>query len=366
MTQPRQASAPLPGRARRRVPAVRAPSWLRMICVMALLGLPAGGLAGGQAAGAELLVFRTAFQNQEGRQTVELKPEQDVEVRDEFWRVRGASRFRVESPNPEALVVMRFRAVDERSGALALIVTFKSQRGTFDYSYPGHSEIISGGVISQRDGNRIGDGLVTDLSGTRGDVVEIRIRDDATAELRLSIFEGELLLDTIPAAEGGELSGRAFPIFRGQTLELFDYTLLGGGYTDNGYAEVLLSGNFALKLNGLVDGDNSAAAVRLVVRQQLWRSRTLAFWLEGGGGVFTQEPSDPSEEKEGEPTPVFGATGIYRSGDWSASLHAAWLNGPTLTMVMGGWRFSKSFSVFLEWQSLLGFSGQGLGLAIGF
>lgn len=317
-------------------------------------------------AAGELLFFRTVFQAQRERPTVDLTPGEAVEVREQFWRVRGASRLRVESSDPDALVVMRFRTADERSGALVLTVTLVSRRGKYDFRYEGGSEKMEGGIIAPLKNFRVGDGIVTELAGAPGEVAEIRIQDDATAELRLLLEEGQLVLRAIPADEGGELSGRAYPIFRGQTLNFLDYTVLGAGGTDNGYGEVVLFEHFALKVNGFLDGDESAVAARLVVRQQVWRSRDFALWLEGGGGFFTQDPSDPNEEKEGEATVAFGATGIYRTGDWGVSVHAASFNGPTLAMVMAGWQFSESFSLLLEWQSLLGFSGFGAGLAISF
>jgi hypothetical protein len=325
----------------------------------------AGGAARSVVA-QDRLVFRVVFQELDIRPSRELTPGGEVEVRDEFWRVQGATRLRVESSDPEAFLLMRFLPADKRSGGLVLDLHLLSRRLVRDFQYGQASETMVGGRIVPRPDFKIGQGVTTELSGRRGEVVEVRIQDDAVAELRLALRDDELVLRAIPAKAGGELSGRNFPVYWGEKLSFLDYTLLGAGWLDNGYGELLLFEHFALKINGFSEDNASAAAARLVVRQQLVRGRSLGLWVEGGAGFFTQDPADPSEENEGQATVAFGITGQFRRGDWGAALHAASINGPLLTMVLGGWQFSQSFSLLLEWQSLLGFSGYGVGLGIAF
>jgi hypothetical protein len=309
-------------------------------------------------------VSRTIFGKSVDLSRRALKPNKEVELRDEFWQSPPALRLRVESTDPEAVVVTRFSPKDKKAGSLVLTLIVVSRERLLDFNYQQESQAMEGGSLVMHRRFRVREGIATDLAGQPGEVEEIRIQDDATAELRLSLRDGELLLRLIPVEDGGKASGSVLPIYFGKQLRFLDYTLLGAGWTDNGYGEWVLFEDFALMVNLLADGSNSALLLRGVVRQQVVRWHRMSITLEGGAAYFKLTPVDASVENAEQPSVVGGATLHYRSGDWGGAAHASTVNGPILLMVFGSWQITKSFGGLVEYQSFEGYSGFGVGLSL--
>ncbi|MCZ6842781.1 MAG: hypothetical protein O7G32_08120 [SAR324 cluster bacterium] len=309
-------------------------------------------------------VSRTIFGNPADRRRRALKPNKEVELRDEFWQSPPALRLRVESIDPEAVVVIRFSPKDKKAGSLVLTLIVVSRERLLDFNYQQESQALEGGSMVVHRRFRVREGIATDLAGQPGEVEEIRIQDDATAELRLLLRDGELLLRLIPVDDGGNASGNVLPIYYGGQLRFLDYTLLGAGWTDNGYGEMVLFEDFALMGNILADGGNSVLLLRGVVRQQVVRWHRVSITVEGGAAFFTLTPADASVENAEEPTVVGGATLHFRSGDWGGAAHASTVNGPILMMLFGSWQITNSFGGLVEYQSFEGFTGFGVGLSL--
>ncbi len=332
----------------------------RIAALAALVGI---SLASLPAFGRELLVYRPLFGDAAGRPTVRLAPGREVEVRDQRLRVEGARKLRVESPDPETVVVMQIKPKQRREATLVLTVILLSRKERFDFQYGRESQALAGGSLITHRNFRVGEGQQSELAGDPGEVVEIRLQDDAGAELRLRQQGSELILRVIPPWEGGTPSGGALPYYFGERLTFLDYDLLAVGGTDNFFGEWVLFEHFVLMANALQTDALTAVLTRGVVRAELARWRRFAVTLEGGAAFYILDPEDPEEENAGQPTWVLGATTHYRIGNWGAAVHAATVSGATLTTALGGWQFSSSFGAVLEWQSFQGLSGFGAGLS---
>ena len=362
------------GRPRKPRPVrpLRLPAAFALWLLLGLAGLAgtsaftgrAAAQAGAADGGGGIIVHRTVFEGEPDRPVRDLPPGTEVEMRDEIWRLSGALSLRVESIDPETVVVTQLLPRDASAGTLLLTLIVVSRERLFDFHYRGKSQVLEGGAMVEHRRFRVREGIATDLAGAPGEVVEIRIQDDATAELRLVLSEGQLVLRTIPEEEGGTPSGNVLPIYFGRQLRFLDYDLLGAGGTDNGYGEIVLLEDFALMVNFLTSDGESALLARAVVRQQVLRWRRVSITIEGGAAFFGLDPDDPSVENEGEPTIVGGATLHMRFGNWGWAAHVSSVNGPVLAMVLAGWQFGESWGGFLEWQSFEGLSGFGLGLSL--
>jgi hypothetical protein len=261
---------------------------------------------------------------------------------------------------------MQFRPRDKAAGRLTLTVMLFNRRSRFDFQHEQRSASLVAGRLEAHDNFEVGDGLETDLGGSPGEVDEILIQEDGTSELRL-ILRGKLLvLKVISLEAGGDPSGAVAPYFDRDRLGFLDYKVLAGGYTDNGYGELVLFDDFALMGNLLVDGDDFAFLARGVVRQQVVRWRRMALSLEGGGAFFTLDPEDSSVDNADELTLVFGTTLQFRFGDWGFAGHVSSVDGPVLAMLLAGWQFSRSFGGLLYGQSFQGFSLFGAGLSLNY
>ena len=360
---PRRHAVDPPGKAvratfRLRRPAGRARLALAVCALCALLPW--------NAAGRELMISRSIFQGLSERPEQTLQPNAEVEMRAQRWRVPSADRLRVESSDPQTALVMQFRPRDKAAGRLRLTVMLFSRRSRFDFQHEQRSASLVAGRLETHDNFEVGDGLETDLGGSPGEVDEILIQEDGTSELRLILRGNLLVLKVISLEAGGDPSGAVAPYFERDRLGFLDYKVLAGGYTDNGYGELVLFDDFALMGNLLVDGDDFAFLARGVVRQQVVRWRRMALSLEGGGAFFTLDPEDSSVDNADELTLVFGTTLQFRFGDWGFAGHVSSVDGTVLAMLLAGWQFSRSFGGLLYWQSFQGFSLFGAGLSLNY
>ena len=289
-----------------------------------------------------------------------------VQFGPEKWRMEGVARLRIESEEPEIVVVLRFRPRPGAVGELLLTVILQADPGLFGFLYETHSQVIAGGEILAFPETRVGEGIETDLEGVTGAVTEIRVQDDGAAELRL-LREGDLLrIVVVPVEAGGEPARGAHPFLTAVPLTFLEYTVLGAAWEDNGLGDLFLFEHFGFSFNALSDAGTSATLARAVVRVQMKRWERFSLWVEGGAGFFQLDPEDPSQEAAGIPTWAFGLTAHFRSGNWGAAGHVATVNGPLLVTVLGGWQFSPSWGALLSWQSFQGLSGFGVGASLAF
>ncbi|HKI97323.1 MAG TPA: hypothetical protein VKB51_02495 [bacterium] len=355
---------------------------LRVALAVALFVLPSvAGVPPAQAQG--LVVSRNQFATQAERPEHELPASgAPITVVAGRWRVTGAARLRVVSPNPEVAAVLRYRPAEpgEAAGplgeppsgqtsapaALRLYVIVIAETGVPRYQYQADGALLGPQGYEPQRRFRVGErGLESALAGPPGRVTQLVIQDDADVELRLRRDSDTLELQVVPPADGGVPSGSGPPHYLGRPLAFADYTLLASGYKENALGELWLGHRLAGRLNAVFPSGSSALALRVLVTAQAWRSDRLALWAEGGGG-FLRVTDSAAGTSSSELHVAGGLRLDWRYEAWGASLQAGFVGSDTVLSLLGGWQAWRHVGLVLSWQSLQSRSGVGLGAAVGF
>lgn len=324
---------------------------------------PAGQGAPSGAPPETLEIYRTGALNFQNPERKNLIPNPWKKMNWEIWKVSGVNKLFIHSKGKDGIVLFRFESHPTIKDGLTLTVVLISRRQTRDYLYLEKSSRLSGGLSLPHRIKEIGEEVLTELEGIEGRVVLIRVEDDGAAEVRIQQKGDAMALLLVTPAEGGDPSERGRLEYHGENLRFMDYRLMGGGYKKSLFLEAVILKNLALTYNQVKGTDFDATALRLAIRAEVARGRRLSLWLEGGGGIYTGDPTDTAS---GEATWHFGMTGHYRRGNWGGMLHLASIDGPTVAMISGGWQVFKRFGGMIYYESVGGISGTGLGLTYDF
>lgn len=279
--------------------------------------------------------------------------------------ISSATALRVESPDPAVRVVLRFRPGSAPDALdLTILVDSRTARRTFQYRED--SAVLRDGRIQPRRGYTVDAGVETALATATATVGRVIVQDDGGAELRITRQGPQLLLTVLPPAFGGEPVGDPPPYFLRAPLTMLDYDVLGSGYTDNGYGEAWLFDQLGLRATAVLSGGDTQVLTQVVLRAPVVRWEHTALWMEGGVAVHQLLLENADEQEDATVTTALGATYLWRSGDWGAAGHVAFIGDEPFLLTLGGWQWLDWLALVLHWQSFDGYSGFGLGAALDF
>jgi hypothetical protein len=284
--------------------------------------------------------------------------------------IGAATSLRVESPDAAVRVVLRFRpgrAPDTLD--LTVLVDSRTERRAFEYRED--SAVVRDGRLQPRRRYTVDSGVETELAvqtaaGERMTVARVIVQDDGAAALSVTRQGPTLLLTVTPPAFGGEPVGEPPPYFLRARLTLLDYDVLGSGYTDNGYGEAWLFGQFGLRGTAVLSGGDTQVLAQLVLRAPVGRGEHTALWMEGGAALHQLLLENTDEQEDATVTTALGVTYLWRNGDWGAEGHVAFIGDEPFLLTLGGWQWLDWLALVLHWQSFNGYSGFGLGAAVDF
>lgn len=335
------------------------------------VALPGSGEARAQptAGTTTVRVYRNLYNREGGlggRPQAEVPPTQGLPVRDEVWRAEGVSRLAVVSPDPAVNAVFRLRPLADEPDGLRLVVILVPRLETREYLYTWEGERLTDGSRVTQQRFRLGtEGLETGLVGPAGPVRVVEVQDRGTVEVRIVRDGPTLVLRVVPPDEGGRPSGALRPPYEGKPLVFPRHGLLAAGYTENGLGALRIVQHVVLRVNGVTGSDKDVVMGRLLLTQQLYRTRHLGLWVEAGGGVVdVSEHAGPSPDPDASWSA--GLTLFARWGDWGGSLHWGTVDGPAVLEALAGWQFSERFAGVLALQQVKGITGYGLGGSVAF
>lgn len=336
--------------------------------VLALSVLLAAFSAGAQPA--PLVISRNWFHAQEHRPARALSGGGGVSLGAEQLEVSGAAHLRIASPSRAVSAALRFRPLPNEADGWVLTVVLTTQQHGRDFYYLGQGQRAEQGKLVEQ-GDYHADGLQTELTaedeqGRLRSVREIVLQDDGQAELRLALEGDTLRLTALTPDQGGVTMPPRFPGGKGPPLRLLDYSLLGGGYTDNAFAELWLSGFLVLRANYFTTSSETLSVTRIAFAQQAWRWEHFSVWLEGGGAVSQRRNEKTKVTEDARVGLAAGATGHWRYDRFGASLHLGSAGTSLVTQLAAGWQFSQSWGALLSWQQVKDASGFGLGMSVNF
>ncbi len=319
---------------------------------------------------APIVVSRNVFHGQENRPARALSGGNGMSLGAERLEVSGAAHLRIASPSRTVSAALRFRPLPETAEGWVLTVVLTTQQHDRDFYYLGHGQRAEQGKrVEQADYHA--DGLQTELTaddeqGRPRSVREIVLQDDGQAELRLALDGDTLRLTVLTPDHGGVPTPPRFAGGKGPPLRLLDYSLLGGGYTDNAFAEGWLSGFLVLRANYFANSSETLGVTRVAVAQQAWRWEHFSVWVEGGGAVSQRRNEKTKVTEDARIDLTLGGTGHWRYDAFGASLHLGSAGTSLLTQLLAGWQFSQSWGAVLSWQQLKDASGFGIGMSVNF
>ncbi len=398
------------------------PRGLALPALLALL-LALHSTAARPAAAQALTLSRNAFVDLAERPEAELPATGTVTVRQERWRVAGVERLRIVSPDPQVAAVLRYRPLAPAAapataaspeaasapetpaapaagaeataapagptaetpaaasheataapgapgapvegGGWVLTVLLVAEPASPRYQVESDGQLLREGALVHQPRFALGErGLESGLAGAAGRVREIVLQDDGDAELRLRRAGDALELEVVPLAAGGRPSGGRPPAYLGQPLRFTAAGLLGFGWTDNALGELWLGSRLAGKFDAFLPALGGAQLGRLVATGQLWRSRSLALWLEGGAAAYRLVATSGVATQAVRPTG--GVTLHWREGNWGAALHYGNAIDVSVLSAFVAWQGWSRLGLLAGWHSLEGRSGFGLGASLRF
>lgn len=288
---------------------------------------------------------------------------------DQPLAAEGATRLRIVSPEPTVAAALLFDQDAAQPGGLLLRIIILTDPDPIELRQLQPSRAMLGGKLVPAKEHWAARGVNTELRGEAGIVTRIVVQDDYGSALRWSQAGDLLVLEAIPPEAGGRPAGDVEPWYARRPLTFIDYRLMGGGYGDsdsgNALGDLFVLDFLAARFNGFFTTSDTHYLARVVLRTQAWRGERIAAWAEGGGAFWQKLRSDNSADDE-DLTWVIGGTGVYRVGDWGGQGHLAYLNGPLVVELLGGWQMARRLGLLAYWHSFDGSTGYGLGLGADF
>lgn len=346
------------GAVRQRRLGLALAGWLALAV---LAGAP--GLARGQGAGeAGLLVWRNQFDGFPERPERTLSAGAAVTVRAGRWRVPGATRLRVVSPDPQVAAVLRFDPLPGGGAqALRLYVTVVVRPSVPSFELESHGQLMVKGALAPQPHYPLGkQGIATALAGAPGRVAQVVIQDHADAEIRLR-RDGEILvLQVVPPEEGGVPSGLGPPHGRRRPLRFSDADLLAAASTHAALGALIFGNRLALRVNARFPSGASTAVLRVLAMAPAWRGDRWALWVEGGAGSLNRSDASGGLHLAG------GLALHWRYTNWGAALNVGRVGGDTVLELLGGWQLWRPVGLVAGWQRLPGGANVVLGAGFAF
>lgn len=338
------------------------------------------------AAAPDVVVSRNLLAGQASRPDTKLEPGGTLSLAAQRVHVADIQRLRVEAPDPEVAVALRFRRLPAARDLWALTVILVTRPRPHDYLYRSAGEQVSGGQFAPQASYRVGTGLETELTPAGGAVAEIAVQDEGDAEIRLHRQDGTLVLTVVPPGAGGHPTGAPRPWYRDDPLRFLDYQVLLGGYAkavfandtanwllpagtpEHAFLEANVRDAAGVRAAWFTRAHESFSVEQLVFTLQPVRGEWWSLWTEAGASAFqrTQTPLHGKNTAQSGVGWTAGAAAHARFGDWGATVRWADTDGPSLTQALAGWQATRHVGVALSWLSYRNASATGLALSVGF